>query len=235
VAAVGDPGTTIRVFVIGDVRFYREGLAELLVATGRIAVVGTAAATDEALRRASAADPDVVLLDTAMVDGVATAKRLAELMPRSKIVALAVPESEEELILLVEAGVLGYVTREESLDEVVAAITSVVLDQTVGSPKLRTLLIKRVRALAAEYRPRAGETLTERERQVLDLVAQGLTNKRIAAELQIEPSTVKNHVHNILHKLGVASRAGAVAEARRSLHRLPTAAVAGAEFGRLKS
>ena len=157
-------------------------------------------------------------------------------MPRSKIVALAVPESVEELILLVEAGVLGYVTREESLDEVVAAITSVVLDQTVGSPKLRTLLIKRVRALAAEYRPpRAGETLTARERQVLDLVARGLTNKRIAAELQIEPATVKNHVHNILHKLGVASRAGAVAEARRSLHRLPTAAVAGAEPGRLKS
>jgi DNA-binding NarL/FixJ family response regulator len=118
---------------------------------------------------------------------------------------------------------------------VVAAITSVVLDQMVGSPKLRTLLIKRVRTLAAEYRPPAGETLTARERQVLDLVAQGLTNKRIAAELQIEPATVKNHVHNILHKLGVASRAGAVAEARRSLHRLPTAAVAGAELGRMKS
>ena len=66
---------------------------------------------------------------------------------------------------LVEAGVLGYVTRDESLDEVVAAITSVVLDQMVGSPKLRTLLIKRVRTLAAEYRPSAGETLTARERQ----------------------------------------------------------------------
>ena len=97
-----DPGGTIRVFVISDVRFYREGLAEVLVATGRIAVVGTAAATDAALRVAAAADPDVVLLDTGMVDGVATAKRLAEHMPRSRIVALAVPESEG--LMLVRSG-----------------------------------------------------------------------------------------------------------------------------------
>ena len=93
----------------------------------------------------------------------------------------------------------------------------------VGSPKLRTLLVKRVRALAAELRPPVEATLTTRERQILDLIAQGLTNKRIANELQIEPATVKNHVHNILHKLGVATRAAAVAEVRRATRRMPLA------------
>jgi two-component system, NarL family, nitrate/nitrite response regulator NarL len=205
----------IRVFVVSDVRFYREGLGEVLAATDQIDVVGTAAPTPEGLRLAAHLDPDVVLLDTAMVEGVATGQHLAATMPRAKIVALAVPESEEELILLVEAGVLGYVTREESIDEVVDAIVNVVREQMVGSPKLRTLLIRRVRALAAELRPPVEALLTARERQILDLIAQGLTNKGIANELRIEPATVKNHVHNILHKLGVGSRAAAVAEVRR--------------------
>jgi two-component system, NarL family, nitrate/nitrite response regulator NarL len=212
---------TINVFVLSDVRFYREGLAEVLDTTGQITVLGTAAATEQGLRLAAEMDPDVVLLDTAIVDGVAAAQRLARLVPHTKIVALAVPESEDELIQLVEAGVLGYVTREDSVGEVVTAIVSVVHEQMVGSPKLRTLLIKRVRALAAELRPPVDALLTARERQILDLIAQGLTNKRIAHELQIEQATVKNHVHNILHKLGVASRAAAVAEVRRAMHRMP--------------
>jgi two-component system nitrate/nitrite response regulator NarL len=205
----------ITVFVLSNIRFYREGLGKVLAATGQIAVVGSAEASDESLTSAAGLDPDVVLLDTAVVDGVATAHRLAALMPRAKIVALAVPESEDELIDLIEAGVLGYVTREESLDDVFQAIVSVVQEQLVGSPRLRTVLIKRVRVLAAGFRPPSDATLTARERQVLDLIAQGLTNKRIATELQIEQATVKNHVHNILHKLGVASRAAAVAEIRR--------------------
>jgi two-component system, NarL family, nitrate/nitrite response regulator NarL len=218
----------ITVFVLSDVRFYREGLAEVLKATEQIDVVGTGAATTDNLEAAVALDPDVVLLDTAMVDGIAAAQQLARRMPCTKIVALAVPESEDELILLVDAGVLGYVTREESLSEVVAAIVSVVREQVVSSPKLRTLLVRRVRALAAEMRPPAEVSLTTRERQILDLIAQGLTNKRIASELQIEPATVKNHVHNILHKLGVASRAAAVAELRRGL---PQTAIASAQSG----
>lgn len=214
----------ISVFVLSDVRFFREGLAEALAATERVSVVGTAAAAEEDLRRAEQRNPDVILLDTTMRDGLATARRIAETMPRTKIVALAVPESEDELILLVEAGVLGYVTRDDSLTGLIAAIAGVVEEQVMGSPKLRTLLIKRVRALAAQYRPPAAATLTARERQILDLVACGFTNKGIARELEIEPATVKNHVHNILHKLGVETRAAAVAEVRRAAHLLPPAA-----------
>ena len=143
---------TIRVFVLSDVRFYREGLAQVIASTDRVVVVGTAAGTDDGLRLAAQLQPDVVLLDTAMGEGVWMARQLADSAPDTRIVALAVPAAEEDLVVLVEAGVLGYVTREQSLDEVVAAIISVVREEMVCSPKTRTLVVQRVRALAAEFR-----------------------------------------------------------------------------------
>jgi two-component system nitrate/nitrite response regulator NarL len=205
---------TSRVFVVSDVRFYREGLAQVLASTDRVVVLGTAAGTDEGLRLAAQLQPDVVLLDTAMADGVWMAHQLADTTPATRIVALAVPEEEEDLIALVEAGVLGYVTREQSLDEVVAAIISVVREEMACSPKTRTLVAKRVRALAAEFRAPVHARLTTRQLEILDLIAEGLSNKEIAHELSIEPATVKNHVHGILEKLEVHTRTAAVAEVR---------------------
>jgi DNA-binding NarL/FixJ family response regulator len=208
------PRPTIRVFVVSDVRFYREGLGHVLASTEYIVVLGSAGGTDQGLRLVAELQPDVVLLDTAMADGVWMAQRLAETVPHAKIVALAVPQAEEDLIALVEAGVLGYVTREQSLDELIAAIASVVRGETACSPMMRTLVVKRVRALAAEFRPGVRAHLTRRQREILDLIAQGLSNKEIARELNIERATVKNHVHSILEKLQVQTRAAAVAQAR---------------------
>jgi DNA-binding NarL/FixJ family response regulator len=208
------PRPTIRAFVVSDVRFYREGLGRVLASTDYIVVLGSAGGTDGGLRQVAELQPDVVLLDTAMADGVWMAQRLADAAPEAKIVALAVPQTEEDLIALVEAGVLGYVTREQSLDEVIAAIGSVVRDETACSPMMRTLVVKRVRALAAEFRPGVRAHLTRRQREILELIAQGLSNKEIARELNIERATVKNHVHSILEKLQVQTRAAAVAQAR---------------------
>lgn len=208
------PRPTIRVFVVSDVRFYREGLGQVLASTEYIGVLGSAGGTDEGLRLVAELEPDVVLLDTAMDDGVWMAQQLADTAPDAKIVALAVPQAEEDLIALVEAGVLGYVTREQSLDEVVAAIVSVVREETACSPMMRTLVVKRARALAAEFRPGARAHLTGRQREILDLIAQGLSNKEIAHALNIERATVKNHVHSILEKLDVQTRAAAAAQAR---------------------
>lgn len=230
----------ISVFVVSDVRFYREGLGYVLASTKEIVVLGTAAATAESLELAAQLEPDVVLLDTAMIDGVWMAQQLAAAMPGVKIIALAVPRGEEELNVLFEAGVLGYVTREQSLDEVAAAIRTVVREEMVSSSKLRSLVVKRLQALAADFRHPVHVPLTAREREILDLVAQGLSNKEIACELRIERSTVKNHVHNILEKLHVQTRMAAVAEMRlgsslrSSLHGR-TARISGArvlgEFG----
>jgi two-component system nitrate/nitrite response regulator NarL len=205
---------TIRAFVVSDVRFYREGLCHALASARQVVVLGTAAGTDEGLRLVAELHPDVVLLDTAMTDGVWMAQRLADTALDARIVALAVPQAEEDLIPLVEAGVLGYVTREQSLDEVVAAIVSVAREETACSPRMRALVVRRVRALAAEFRPGVRAHLTRRQREILGLIAQGLSNKEIAHELDIEQATVKNHVHSILEKLQVQTRAAAVTQVR---------------------
>jgi DNA-binding NarL/FixJ family response regulator len=205
---------TIRVFVVSDVRFYREGLGRALTSTDQLLVLGTAAGTGEGLRRVAQLQPDVALLDMAMADGVWIAHELAGTTPGTKVVALAVPQAEEDLIALVEAGVLGYVAREQSLDEVAAAIVSVAREETACSPRVRALVVKRVQALAAESRPGVRAHLTRRQREILDLIAQGLSNKQIAHELNIERATVKNHVHSILEKLEVQTRAAAVAQVR---------------------
>lgn len=208
------PRPTIRVFVVSDVRFYREGLGNVLASRDSIVVLGSAGGTDEGLRLVAELLPDVVLLDTAMDDGLWIAQRLAHTTPGTKIVALAVPQAEEDLIALIEAGVLGYVTREQSLDEVVAAIISAGREEAACSPQLRTLVVKRMRSLASEFRPGVRARLTRRQGEILDLIAQGLSNKEIAHELNIERATVKNHVHSILEKLHVQTRAAAVAEVR---------------------
>lgn len=208
------PRPTIRVFVVSDVRFYREGLEYVLASTDQLTVLGTAAGTDEGLAVVVELHPEVVLLDTAMADGIRMAQLLADTTPATKIVALAVPQAEEDLIALIEAGVLGYVTREQSLDEVIAAIISAGCEEAACSPQLRTLVVKRMRSLASEFRPGVRARLTRRQGEILDLIAQGLSNKEIAHKLNIERATVKNHVHSILEKLHVQTRAAAVAEVR---------------------
>lgn len=208
VAVLDTPRDRIRVFIVSDVRLYREGLSALLGRMGRIVVVGAAASADEGIERVRGLQPDVVLLDTAE-GNVASARALLGPVPSARMVVLAAPESEEDVIALAEAGVLGYVTREQSLDDLVTTIESVARDEMVCSPWMATILVKRVQALAAE-RPRPTHRLTAREAEILELVAQGLSNKEIAARLFIEVTTVKNHVHSILEKLGVSRRAEAV-------------------------
>jgi len=207
----------IRVFIVTDVRLYRDGLSELLGRAGHIAVVGAAGSIDEGVERTRDLQPDVVLLDTGAVGNAGAARDLLGVAPLTRVVALAAPESEEDIIALAEAGVLGYVTRDESLDTLVTTIESVARDEMACSPWMATVLVRRVQALAAA-RPRPTQRLTAREAEILELIALGLSNKEIAAKLFIEVTTVKNHVHNILEKLGVSRREEAVACTRMSSH-----------------
>ena len=174
------------------------------------------ASAEEALAAVAQVHPNVALVDMATDGALETIRALALTSPEVKIVALAVPEAEGEVIACAEAGISGLVSRDASLDDLLHSIASVARGEMVCSPRVAASLLRRVRTLAAE---RAGEPvdphLTAREMQILRLIEdEGLSNKEIAQRLCIEVPTVKHHVHNLLEKLGVRRRSEAVARIR---------------------
>jgi two-component system nitrate/nitrite response regulator NarL len=207
---------SVRVYIVAEIRLFRDLLAETLSGRAGVEVVG-AAATAETAARLRRLATDVVLLDVRTPDAIAAIRLLLTDRPELKILALAVPELEAEIMRCVEAGVAGYVTEDAELDQLVAALESVARGETLCSPKMAAALVRRVAALAAE-RDEAGPVtrLTSRELEIMRLIEHGLSNKEIAGRLSIELSTVKNHVHNILEKLGARRRSEAVARLRRS-------------------
>jgi DNA-binding NarL/FixJ family response regulator len=201
----------IRVVVASTIRLYREGLAGSLANVKTIEVVGTAVDVKASLDEIVALRADVVLADTSAA--AECARLLADAAPEARVVALAVTEADADVIPLVEAGVVGYLTTEQSLDDLADMIVSVARGESPCSPSLAAMLVRRVAVLAAERRPRAAGTaaLTRRELEILGLIGRGLSNKEIAAALHIELATVKNHVHHILEKLNVQGRTEAAA------------------------
>lgn len=200
----------ILVLVVGPVRVYREGLAHAFARHDDVQVIGTAATAAEALRQIVELGPDVVLVDVSPPDGVEAARALSA--APVKLVALAAPEDDGSVIACVEAGLSGFVAREGSLADVVSATQAVVRGETACSPEIVAALLRRVATAASPPPPSA--PLTSRERQIVGLIDKGLTNKEIAARLCIELSTVKNHVHNVLEKLGARGRWEAAARMR---------------------
>jgi two-component system nitrate/nitrite response regulator NarL len=208
----------MRVAIITDIRLYREGLAEALARQREIDVVGTAADGRVGLERVQRLLPDVVLLDMAMLDSVATARALGAAAPGVKVVALAVPETEVHVLAIAEAGIAGYVPREGSIDDLVDTLRGVANGEIHCSPRIVAGLFRRVATLALERRPeRTPGRLTARELEIVELIDEGLSNKEIAHRLCIGLPTVKNHVHNVLEKLELGSRAEAAAWMRRRL------------------
>lgn len=206
-----------RVLVVGDVRIYRDGLAEVLARETGVEIVGTAAGQAEVDDGVRKLRPDVVLLDTAMAGAIETIRSVATMGTGAQVVALGVPEREREVLDCAEAGVAGYVTRAASLADLVAAVAGVARGEVLCSPRMAAALLRRVAALAAERTPAAEALLTRRELEIVELIDAGLSNKEIARRLSIEPATVKNHVHNILEKLKVDRRAQAAALVRTRL------------------
>jgi DNA-binding NarL/FixJ family response regulator len=201
----------IRVVVASTIRLYREGLAGSLGHVSGIEVVGTAASVEERGDEIAALRPDVVVIDAGAAAGCA--RLLADTAPDTRVVALAVTEADADVIPLVEAGVVGYLTTDQSLEELAEVIEGVARGESPCSPGLAAILVRRIGVLAAERRPRVAEGagLTRRELEILGLIRSGLSNKEIASDLQIELATVKNHVHHILEKLNVRGRSEAAA------------------------
>ena len=207
------PPERIRVLVVASVRLYREGMASNLEGRDGLSVVGSSASRVEALRLMTATNPAVVVLDMATNQSLDLVRAIKEVDPQVKIIAFAVEEQDPEIIACAEAGVDGYVACEGSMDDLTSTINSVTRGELLCSPRVAATLLRRVGALANGVRkPPATHGLTSRECEVLGLIDGGLSNKEIAVRLQIEVATVKNHVHNLLEKLHVASRAEAASQ-----------------------
>jgi two-component system, NarL family, nitrate/nitrite response regulator NarL len=203
---------TVNLVIVDDMRLYMEALAGLLGREAWIESVETATDADEALACLSVRSPVVVLLNMAMTGSIFILGALGRAAPQAGVIAVGVSETEHEVIACAEAGVAGYLLRRESLHDLRAIVQSVARGETICSPHVTATLLRRVATLAAERQLATGTAqLTAREREVLKLIDEGLSNRDIAGRLSIEVRTVKNHVHNILEKLKVHRRGEAAA------------------------
>ena len=208
-----------RVFIVSEVRLYRDGLARLLRRDQRLDVVGAAGDVPDALE-ALAGDGRAARGGAARRAGARPVSRacaqLEAAVPTARIIVLNVSDADEQAVIAwAEAGVGGLLSRDVDVDDVAQAVETTARGGTVCSPPLAALLLQRL-ARSAEERP-VTSPLTTREREIAALLEQGLSNKEIAARLQIELPTVKNHVHSILTKLK-ASRRGQAAAMLRDEH-----------------
>jgi len=203
-------GKVIRVILADDHPVVRSGIKAELDGAEGIEVVGEASSGDEALRLVGELRPDVLVLDVVMpgLDGVEVARLLRERHPELRILALSAYEDNAYVFGLLSAGAAGYVLKEEALDTIVEAIRAASRGETWLSKRVEEKVVRR--AIGEEE-----VLLTEKELEVLMLMAKGWTNARIAVELKVSERTVGFHVENILGKLGVSSRTEAVVEGIR--------------------
>ncbi|MEP9383898.1 response regulator transcription factor [Nocardioides sp. KR10-350] len=203
----------IRVLVVDDQELFRRGLVMLLTAEESIEVVGEAADGDEGTALAAGSAPDVVLLDIRMPrrTGLEACQAIKQAVPSAKIIMLTVSDEEADLYEAVKSGASGYLLKDSSIDEVAQAVRVVADGQSLISPSMAVKLIDEFKQMSRPERGHVpGLRLTERELEVLRLVAKGLNNREIAKQLFISENTVKNHVRNILEKLQLHSRMEAV-------------------------
>lgn len=191
----------------------REGTAALLESDGRVEVVGLAANGREAIERALATRPDVILLDLKMpdVNGIEACAVLRSRLPSAQVLILTVSEKENDLYAAMRVGAAGYLLKDMPAHELIKAVLETGKGQPTIAPRMAALMLSEFQRPGGRIGRSPPTRLTPRERQVLGLVARGATNREIAAELQITEPTVKTHVCHVLDKLHVRKGAEAAA------------------------
>ncbi|MGY4707276.1 response regulator [Candidatus Bipolaricaulota sp. J31] len=204
----------IKVLIADDHTVVRKGIRALLKTEPGIEVVGEARDGEDALHKALALKPDVVLMDLVMpvMDGVQATRALKERLPGAKVLVLTSFAEDRRIVAAIEAGAAGYLLKDSSPEDLVRAIREVYRGESSLHPAVAQRLISRLRG--GEREPER-EELSERELEVLKLIAKGLSNREIAKELSISEPTVRTHVSNILRKLGLKSRTQAALYALR--------------------
>ena len=203
----------IRVLVVDDHTMVRRGLATFLKVFDDLELAGEAASGQAAIQLCAQLQPDVILMDMVMpdMDGAAATRLIREQSPSVQVLALTSFKEEILVQSALQAGAIGYLLKDVSADELAQAIRAAHAGRVTLSPEAAQALVH-----AASQPPVPGFDLTEREREVLTLMIEGLNNTQIAGNLNVSPSTIKSHVSNILSKLGVASRTEAVTLALRN-------------------
>ena len=209
---------TIRVLIVDDHDLFRTGLRNLLEEQG-VQVLGEAASGTDAVRSVREDAPDVVVMDLNMpgMGGVDATRHIAAIAPLTRVVVLTISDEDADVMDAILAGACGYLLKDSSIDELMAGIRAAARGESLISPGIAAKVLQRVRATSSQ--PEIGNTirseLSDREIEVLKLIANGKDNAVIAAELHISPKTVKNHISNILMKLQIDNRIQAAVYAVR--------------------
>ena len=209
----------IRVFLLDDHEIVRMGLKELLDAEDDLVVVGEAGTAEDALARIPAITPDVAVLDVHLPDGdgIAVCREIRSARPDIKCLILTSFADDEALFSAILAGAAGYVLKQVRGNDLVDAIRRVARGQSLLDPAVTARVLERLRTPPAPDGNLA--SLTEQERRILDLIAEGLTNRQIGERMYLAEKTVKNYVSNVLMKLGMSRRSEAAAYAARLAER----------------
>ena len=212
----------IRLLIADDHTLFREGVRALLSAVADLQVVGEAATGEEAVTQAAALLPDVILMDIQMpgVNGIEATRRILRANPHIGVIVVTMLEDDDSVFAAMRAGARGYVLKGADKAEILSAIRAVAGGAALFSPAIARRLMNFFQNLgAAAGQPALAQVfpeLTDREREILDRIAQGHNNKEIAEQLSLSPKTVSNYVSNIFSKLQVADRAQAIILARQA-------------------
>ena len=210
---------SLRVLIVDDHDLFRTGLRNLLEEQG-VEIVGEAASGAEAVKAVRELAPDVVVMDLNMpgMGGVEATRHISSIAPLTRVVMLTISDQDSDVMDAILAGACGYLLKDSSIQDLIVGISSAARGESLISPHIAAKVLQRVRATSE--RPEIADTiraeLSDREIEVLKLIANGKDNAVIAAELHISPKTVKNHISNILMKLQIDNRIQAAVYAVRS-------------------
>jgi DNA-binding NarL/FixJ family response regulator len=211
-------GDRLRVLLVDDHDLFRTGLRNLLEEQG-VQVVGEAAGGSDALRIVREIAPDVVVMDLNMpgMSGVEATREIATIAPLTRVVVLTISDQDDDVMDAIVAGACGYLVKDSSIEELMRGINAAAIGESLISPPIASKVLQRMRAVTLDQ---GAETiraeLSDRELDVLRLIANGKDNSEIAEALHISPKTVKNHISNILMKLQIENRIQAAVYAVRS-------------------
>ncbi|MCC7165540.1 MAG: response regulator transcription factor [Anaerolineae bacterium] len=203
----------IRVLIADDHTLFRKGIHALLKSISDMEVIGDAATGEQAIERAAALRPDVILMDIQMpgVNGIEATRRIVQTSPEIGILMLTMFQADDSVFAAMRAGARGYILKGADQDEMVRAIRAVAGGEALFGPEIAKRLMS---FFSGAKPPQIFPELTDREREILNLIAQGYNNAEIGDKLALAPKTVRNHISNIFSKLQVADRAQAIIKAR---------------------